>query len=437
MTSKYLLLTTTIFVLVFLLYATHAEAQTVRATIEDTHTRQPVADAHVRVNGSATGAVSNANGSFTLSKVSPTADTLRITKVGYRPTELIVSSGADQILPTIRLLPEVVQLNEEVVVTVQRMPQAQFESPYPVSVLNSAQLLQYAPRSMAEALEGLPGVWMQKTNHGGGSPFVRGLTGNQTLLMIDGIRLNNAISRYGPNQYFNTIDPNSVERVEVVRGAGSVQYGSDALGGVVQVLTKSPTLSPDGWRVRGGLYGKYMSGNMERSGRGELTVSSPRVALYGGLSLRNFGDLIAGDGQRLAPSGYREASVDSKAIVILTDRQRLTAAYQRLQQNDVHRWDQVAQRGYARWKFDPQIRHLGYLRWEGQTDRRWAKTIRATTSLNRSVEERVTQREEGSVRRHEREAVNTYGAQLEVVSEPSASYRFVSGFEYYADRVHS
>lgn len=426
------------FVPALLMYATCSEAQTVRGIIEDTHTRQPVADAHILVNGTATGTVSNGSGSFTLSGLSPTADTLRISKVGYRPTEIIISSTTDeQVLPSIRLLPEVVQLNEEVVVTVQRMPQAQFESPYPVSVLNAAQLVQYAPRSMGDALEGLPGVWMQKTNHGGGSPFVRGLTGNQTLLMIDGIRLNNAISRYGPNQYFNTIDPNSVERVEVVRGSGSVQYGSDALGGVVQVLTKSPALSPEGWRVRGSLYGKYLSGGMERSGRGEFTVSSPRVALYAGASLRSFGDLIAGGGQVLTPSGYREASVDSKAVIKLTDQQQLTAAYQRLQQNDVHRWDQVAQRGYALWKFDPQIRHLGYLRWEGKTGSRWAKILRATTSLNRSVEERVTRREDASVQRHEGEAVNTYGAQLEVMSEVSANYHFVSGFEYYADRVQS
>ncbi len=422
-----------------LLWATSpVSAQTVRGTLEDTHTRQPVADAHIRMNGSAVGTVSDASGSFTLS-VSPTTDTLRISKVGYRSAEVVVTSSIaeEQMLPPVLLLPEVVQLNEEVVVTVQRLPQAQFESPYPVSVLNAAQLVQYSPRSMADALEGLPGVWMQKTNHGGGSPFVRGLTGNQTLLMIDGVRLNNTIARYGPNQYFNTIDPNSVERVEVVRGSGSVQYGSDALGGVVQVFTKSPALSPVGWRVRGNLYGKGMSGGMERSGRGEFTVSSPRLAVYAGASLRSFGDLIAGGGQVLTPSSYREVSVDSKAVVKFTDEQRLIAAYQRLHQNDVHRWDQVAQRGYALWKFDPQIRHMGYLRWETQISHRWAKTLRATASLNRSVEERVTQREATSLRRHEREAVNTYGAQLEVVSEPSASYRMVSGIEYYADRVYS
>lgn len=416
---------------------TRTNAQVLQGTIVDNYSREPVSGAHVTADKA--GAVSNEQGTFVLSGLASDTYTLRISKVGYQTTarEVTVTTEPRQILPTISLQPEVVQLNREVIVSAQRAPQTQFESPYPVSVLGEVQLTQYSPRSSAEALEGLTGVWTQKTNHGGGSPFVRGLTGNQTLLMVDGIRLNNAISRYGPNQYFNTIDPNSIERVEVVRGSGSVQYGSDALGGVVQVLTKTPTFSPDGWQFQGNLYAKYMSGGMERSGRSELTLSNERVALYGGVSIRHFGDLIAGGGRTLTPSGYQEASVDSKALVKLTEEQQLTVAYQRLQQNDVHRWDQVAQRGYALWKFDPQIRHLGYVRWQWNTGRSWWKTIRVTTSLNRSVEERVTRRVDNTSRRHERDAVNTYGAQLEVLSQPTPNYRVTSGLEYYTDRVYS
>ena len=416
----------------------NAAAQTLRGTIIDDYSQQPVPDAHILVENASIGAASDEQGGFVLNGLLPATYTLQISKVGYHTTETVVTVLEEQqVVPDILLQPEVVQLNREVVVTVQRMPQAQFESPYPVSVLNTAQLIQYAPRSAAEALEGLTGVWMQKTNHGGGSPFVRGLTGNQTLLMVDGIRLNNAISRYGPNQYFNTIDPNSTERIEVVRGSGSVQYGSDALGGVVHVLTKSPTFSPEGWQVKGNLYGKYMSSGMEQSGRGELTLSHERFALYGGVSARNFGDLVVGGGQTLTPSGYQEASIDSKAIMKLTGQQQLTVAYQRLQQDDVHRWDQVAQRGYALWKFDPQIRHLGYVRWEWATERPWWKTIRVTTSLNRSVEERISRREGTDTQRHEHDAVDTYGAQVEVLSQPTASYHITTGAEYYADWVHS
>jgi outer membrane cobalamin receptor len=104
-------------------------------------------------------------------------------------------------------------------------------TPFSVSVLDSIKIKNSPLRTVPESLIGIPGVFIQKTNHGGGSPIVRGLTGNQNLLLIDGFRLNNAIYRYGPNQYLTLIDPHFVEQIEVVKGTGSVQYGSDAVGG--------------------------------------------------------------------------------------------------------------------------------------------------------------------------------------------------------------
>ena len=86
----------------------------------------------------------------------------------------------------------------------------------------------------------MAGVWMQKTNHGGGSPFIRGLTGYYTLILTDGIRFNNSTFRSGPNQYLVTIDQSTLQRMEVLRGQGSVQYGSDAIGGVAQLFFREP-----------------------------------------------------------------------------------------------------------------------------------------------------------------------------------------------------
>ncbi len=114
--------------------------------------------------------------------------------------------------------------------------------PYSVSTVSSKLLTEIynSSRTTPEALIGMNGVFVQKTNHGGGSPFVRGLTGNQTLIMVDGIRMNNSTFRYGPNQYLNTIDAFTINRIEVAKGTGSVQYGTDAIGGVIQVITKEP-----------------------------------------------------------------------------------------------------------------------------------------------------------------------------------------------------
>ena len=198
----------------------------------------------------------------------------------------------------------------EVVVTAQRTATNRFSTPEAISVLSAKNMQQLQARTTPEALVSMTGVFIQKTNHGGGSPFVRGLTGNQTLQLIDGIRLNNATFRYGPNQYFNTIDPLSIERIEVLRGSGSVQYGSDALGGTIQIFTKNPEFSSEKtWNGR--LLGRIMTQGMEQTGRGELGFSNKKIAITGGLTYRNFGDLVGGDTTgKQSPSGYKELDFD-------------------------------------------------------------------------------------------------------------------------------
>jgi hemoglobin/transferrin/lactoferrin receptor protein len=109
-----------------------------------------------------------------------------------------------------------------------------------VTALSGEQLRATGRRSLAKALEDAAGsgVWVQETNLGGGSAFVRGLTGNQVLILVDGVRLNDSTTRFGPNQILNTIDPQIVERIEVTRGPSSVLYGSDAIGGVIAIWTR-------------------------------------------------------------------------------------------------------------------------------------------------------------------------------------------------------
>ena len=129
------------------------------------------------------------------------------------------------------------------------------------------------------------GVYIQKTNLGGGSPFIRGLTGKQVLVLVDGIRLNNSFYRFGPHQYLNTIDPNSIERIEVVRGPGSVLYGSDALGGVVNIITKKQSDFLDPFAARG-----YASATFDSA-----TAGTSYADIGGGYATRLQGDGNMGD----------------------------------------------------------------------------------------------------------------------------------------------
>ncbi len=233
-----------------------------------------------------------------------------------------------------------------------------------ITTLSETQIEEHLSRSMAEAMIGTEGVWMQKTNHGGGSPFVRGLTGNYVLLLVDGIRMNNSTFRYGPNQYFNTISPFSVSSIEVLRGAGSVLYGSDAIGGTININTKNPSLSGDK-KIYGTATGQIMSHQMEYTGALELGGAHKNFSFISNGSIRNFGDNYAGNGidyQR--PSGYTEKDFLFKGLWKFKDNSKLTFNYQWLRQDNVPRYDQVAQKDYEYYNFTLQQRQLAFLRYD-------------------------------------------------------------------------
>jgi outer membrane cobalamin receptor len=202
---------------------------------------------------------------------------------------------------------------KEVIVKTNRMNNNGRLIPFSYTILDSTTIARRNGRSVPELMDGLTGVFIQKTNHGGGSPFVRGLTGNQNLILIDGIRLNNAIFRYGPNQYLTLLDPVSIDRIEVIKGTGSVQYGSDAMGGVINVITKMPGFSPfPRWSSQ--LNFRMTDGGIENTVRSQINYSSQKFALMASAGFSDFGDLRGGDTtgyQR--PSGYLQQSADIRA----------------------------------------------------------------------------------------------------------------------------
>ena len=290
-------------------------------------------------------------------------------------------------------------LQDDIIISASRYEEEQFNAPEAISILDQSQIVFTNPMNASNSLFGTNGVWMQQTNSGGGSPFVRGLTGNQTLIMIDGIRLNNSTFRYGPNQYLNTININSIQRIEVMRGSGSVQYGSDALGGTVHFITKSPSLNPSGNNLRLGVNGKYLSHNMEKSGFIDLDYSDKNFAFNSLVSYKYFGDIVAGgDLGNEVPSSYNEYSANLKSLFKITDSYLLTLSYEYLKQTDVDRFDQVTQRGYEYYKFDPQIRQLAYIKNNFGLNSEIFSDINFTISWQLSDETRKKKKDNSSIR---------------------------------------
>jgi len=327
---------------------------------------------------------------------------------------------------------------EEIVIIAQRSKTNTINRPESISTLNGQDPHLGTAVSTPEALSVIPGVWMQQTNLGGGSPFLRGLTGYHTLILVDGIRLNNSTFRSGPNQYLNTIDPLLIDRVEVMKGQGAVPYGSDALGGTVQLFSKSPDFSVTGNKLKGSLYGKCMSHGMEKSSRFEIESNLLNTAFIAGATIKNLGDIVAGQGLgTLSPTGYPEKSFDGKIKHRFNNKQMLTGAVQFHRQDDVPLYHKIENGDYSRYHFDPQQRLLSYLQLESFYKSPLFSKIRYTASYQNSIEKRIKQKSGSTVRSDEEDIVSTFHGSVEVISRPASVWNVSSGIEYYEDHIRS
>jgi hemoglobin/transferrin/lactoferrin receptor protein len=231
------------------------------------------------------------------------------------------------------------QSDETVVITASPLkPDDPWLSPYSIDLLPDESLQDRQSRTLPEALKETPGVTVQKTSAGHGSPFIRGFTGFRNVFLIDGIRLNHAGFRDGPNQYWNTVDSFIVDRIEVLRGPSSSLYGSDAIGGTVYVHTRTIDEFPESWQLGGRAVGRYSSGEQSYTERLEFTAAGPSSAVLAGVTVRDFNDVIGGRHTGEQPNtGYDEYDLDAKIVFDLGLKKTLTLAAQSVRQDDVPR----------------------------------------------------------------------------------------------------
>lgn len=399
----------------------------------------PLANANVLVKEANAGTTTDAEGNFVINISKAGTYNVEISFLGFEKIrqKVTVNEGETSV-GTLILKTTSLSLNDGVTITAQRTTRQQFDVPEAVTIITRQNIIENAARTAPEALLGATGVWVQKTNHGSGSPFVRGLTGNQALLLMDGIRLNNSTYRYGPNQYFVLVNPFTIDQIEVVRGTGSVLYGSDALGGAIQVLTRTPSFSNDQTKFGGAAFARYLSDDMEKVGRAEVQLGSKKVAFLAGFDYKDYGDLIAGDSiGKEAPSAYKELAGDFKGLFKLGANGLFTMAYNGVFQQDVGRFDQVKQRGFAFWQFNPQNRQMAYARLQFQKDSKWLREWNVTASWQNILEGREYRRNNSKTQTEEEDEVNTLGLVAEIHSQPTDNWQVVSGIEYYNDVINS
>ena len=329
---------------------------------------------------------------------------------------------------------------KEIVVTATRTPEEVAKAPAAVNVVTSKELQERQPRTTAEALREETGITVQKTNHNGGAPIIRGMMGNQILLMVDGIRLNNAIYRFGPNQYLNTMDPRLISRIEVVRGPGSVYYGSDAMGGVVNVLTREAPLAEEGLVIAGRQGGQWVSSDQEALSRTDVSLSGTRTALALGGTYKDVKNFVAGRGFRgrdsssqVYPSAWFEKDLDAKLVAIPFSKHRLTLAVQDVRERNVefyHSPDRV----------DPyQDRILAYVKWTWDRPVSFLSQVELRASHQDQKEKwtRKTSRSSNYIVYGSENEVKTPGVGFQAQTLPWKTVDFTFGAEAYRDQVTS
>lgn len=264
------------------------------------------------------------------------------------------------------------------VVTGRRQEQRLLEADRTLHRLDRERLTVLQPPAMADALQETAGVHVQQTNRGAGAPFLRGLVGPQNLLLVDGIRFSNSTFRTGPNQYLNLLDPVQADRVEVLLGPGSVLYGSDAVGGVVQVL-------PSGWRQdghqgRGGV--RYGSADDSWAVWGEEAWRGKDGGVLVGGAWRQFGTLRAGGGAEAPASDYSQGAWHLRGRWQAAKDLTVDASWLGARLLDAGRTDQLTQ---GRLRVYDNASDLGSL------DARWQpggtlRELRVAVSLHRTEE---------------------------------------------------
>lgn len=328
-----------------------------------------------------------------------------------------------------------------------RSQKSLFDAPVAGSIATRQDLVERQATDMFQALQQEVGVLMQSTAAGQASPFLRGVTGQQVLILVDGIRLNNSIFRFGPNQYFNTIDPGMVDHIEVVRGQGSVLWGSDAIGGAINVVSRGPDMH------YGRFHGDYMGHEFTQSfntansspySRMNLEGWTGNTSFFTGGSFLNVRDLDTGfDFGRQPGTNYQQYAGDIKLNYLLDEKSILTVSLQHLEQEGLPRSDRFPgfpgdlnnsnTMGNARF-FDPQQRDLAYLRYQVLEPNQWIDALTFTASYHR---QRDIQTRGIPTTRFQETDVATVGLNIVGAKDFGVFGKLTSGVDWYHDDVDS
>lgn len=372
--------------------------------IVDAESSQPIAEALVYTKDGNQMAYSDAKGIINLAAFK-SADTIYIRQLGYELLK-VTYTEIEQRNFKVSLTPGTL-ITEEVVISANKWEQRRRELSGHAATVTRKEIELLNPQTAADLLSLSGAVFVQKSQMGGGSPMLRGFATNRVLLVVDGVRMNTSIFRAGNVQNALRLDANNIEAAETVFGPGSLIYGSDAIGGVMDYHTFSAKLSNTGKaQFSGNAVARFSSSNLEKTAHIDFNIGWKKIALLSSFTFSDYDDLRMGsngafdsylrnayqktfvnfdsNGKKQVVdtfyknqnpllqrgSGFHQLNFMQKVRIQPNQYNRLTAAFHLSRSGNVPRYDRLTEFSsagtpvFAEWYYGPEqwmMGQLGYL----------------------------------------------------------------------------
>ncbi|GMN06751.1 TonB-dependent receptor [Croceitalea sp. MTPC5] len=360
---------------------------------------------------------------------------------------------------------------DEVVLSVSKWEQQRKDIPQKIATIDAKSIVFTNPQTSADLLQNSGKVFVQKSQLGGGSPLIRGFSTNRLLLSVDGVRMNNAIFRGGNVQNIISIDPFTIKNTEVIFGPGSVIYGSDAIGGVMNFFTKTPRFSyTDSLTISGNTSYRFASANTENTIHADVNVGHTTWASFTSFTYNSFDDLRMGEHGR--DSYLRDNFVvreNGQDVLVTNENPKLQvgSGYDQVnflqkvryrpnanwnydlglyysETSDYGRYDRLIRPNNAgdglrsaEWFYGPQKWFMGNLQVTKQGKGKFYDAVKLTTAYQFFEESRNTRNFQNTIRNTTTETVDALSLNLDFENKKIGDLQLYYGAEYVFNKVGS
>ncbi len=360
---------------------------------------------------------------------------------------------------------------DEVVLSVSKWEQQKKDIPNKIMTLDTRDIAFTNPQTSADLLQNSGRVFVQKSQMGGGSPMIRGFATNRLLLSVDGVRMNNAIFRGGNLQNVISIDPFTVKKTEVIFGPGSVIYGSDAIGGVMNFYTKDAVFANGKeMRVTGNTGYRFASANTENTLQFDINLGKRKWAFLTNASYSEFGDLQLGahgpdsylrntylvrrngedvmvaneNPKKQHPTGYHQINLMQKVGYRPNATWNYKLGLHYSETSDYARYDRLIRPDKegsglrsAEWFYGPQKWFMGNLQLEKKGKGVFYDGLKLTTAYQHFEESRNDRDFQDLTRFTTQEKVDVISTNLDFENKKIGNLRLYYGGEYIFNKVRS